>query len=144
MSPLKKINERQYLIYKETRGKDAIVDEILDNPEGPIGQLYKTVSEFHVDKLRRSYLEACLLASQDFDRIADLLEMDKDVIKMYYDIYYSVDGSVVADYADTLTANNDNLQDMIFGQPNFQNQIISRSTFDRDPLQPQRLEFYQQ
>lgn len=85
-----KINERQYLIYKEAKGKDPLVDEILANPDGPQGQLYKTVKEYHEDKLRRSYIEACLLASQDFDRISELLEMDKELIRMYHDIYYVV------------------------------------------------------
>lgn len=87
-----KINERQYLIYKGTKGKDELVDEILNNPDGPTGELYKLVKDYHENKLKRSYIEACLLASPDIDEIATLLEMDKAIIKMYYDIYYTVGG----------------------------------------------------
>lgn len=93
MSLRNKINERQYFIWKETKGKDELVDEILNNPDGPTGEMYKLVKDYHEDKLRRSYIEACLLASQDFDEIATLLEMDKAIIKMYYDIYYTVGGT---------------------------------------------------
>lgn len=85
-----RINNRQYLIWKQTKGQDELVDDILNNPEGANGLLFKTVEHYHINKLKRSYIEACLLASDDVDEIAELLEMDKAIIKMYNDIFYDI------------------------------------------------------
>ena len=69
-------------------GKDLLVDAILD---GHVD--YTAVAEskdMYEDKLMKSYVEACLLATEDFEDISETLEVDKHVIMLYHDIYYSV------------------------------------------------------
>lgn len=83
-------NERFNLIRKQIKGKDALVDAILDNPQGPEALLYESAKDIFETKIKRQYAEACLLASSDLGAVSQTLDLSVDVIKMYRDVYYDV------------------------------------------------------
>lgn len=69
-------------------GKDSLVDAIL---EGLVDS--RTLMEckgIYEDKVTKSYVEASLLATEDFEDISNTLELDKFTLMLYHDIYYSV------------------------------------------------------
>ena len=70
------------------RGHDDLVDAIL---EGFIeASVIKECKDIYEDKLIKTYVEASLLATEDFDDIALALEVDKHVLMVYHDLYYNV------------------------------------------------------
>jgi hypothetical protein len=83
-------NLRAYWARKEIRGKDELVDKILDNPKGPEAQLYAWVVELHENKIKRKYLESCLIASNDQEEVAKLLELPLELVQMYSKMYYDI------------------------------------------------------
>lgn len=85
-------NVRAIHIRNGRKGYDSLVDSILDNPEGPEGQLFRRVEELTSTPLKKNYIEACLLATSDYGQIAQLLEIDEEVIIFYSKIYYDVEG----------------------------------------------------
>lgn len=69
-------------------GKDALVDAIL---HGYVEEsVMQECKEIYEDRLVRLYVEACLLATEDFDRISSTLEIDKHTLQVYHDVYYDV------------------------------------------------------
>ena len=86
------VNARALLINNKTLGVDPLVDVILatgDNAEKP---LYFKALELKRSKLKSMYVEACLLASSDYRRIATILELDPLVVEMYSKVYYDTAG----------------------------------------------------
>ena len=69
-------------------GSDYLVDAILDGHVEPA--VLKECKDMYDDKLMRLYVEASLLATEDFEDISDALEVDKHVLMVYHDIYYAV------------------------------------------------------
>ena len=69
-------------------GKDSLVDAIL---EGFVDyRILAECKDIYEDKLTKTYVEACLLATEDFSDIAETLQLDKFTLMMYHDIYYNV------------------------------------------------------
>lgn len=85
-------NEKAILLRKESRGVDPFVDSILDNPTGHAADLYRQADSINSDTLKKRYIEACLLCSNDLDRITEILEMDREVVEMYSKIFFDVVG----------------------------------------------------
>jgi hypothetical protein len=83
-------NNRNFLIRKGTKGQDELVDKIIDFPTSPEGVLYLRAKEIHDSRTRKKYIEACLLASNDYEEIADLLGVGPDLIGMYAKCFYDV------------------------------------------------------
>lgn len=85
-----KPNEVALLIGTGTLGSNELADKILQNPEGPEAVLYSKARRIHGSKTQKQYMEACLLCCNDYDKIAELLEIPVDVVRMYNDVYYNV------------------------------------------------------
>lgn len=85
-----KLDERKRLIEDKTSGVDALVDTILANPDSPESIAYQKTSDILGSSTKRTYLEACLLSSTEFERISELLEMELSVVRMYHDVYFDV------------------------------------------------------
>lgn len=85
-------NERQILIRKGERGKDSLVDEILDNPEGSQGKAYAKALEIFETKLKRRYVEATLLCGNNFLEMSGILEIEPEVLELYNKVFYNVVG----------------------------------------------------
>lgn len=89
---LRRINERYTLIANKKTGVDALVDDIINNPDGENGKLFLLAKELKDVKLKRSYIESCFLASKDFDKISELLEIKKDILEIYAKCFYDLEG----------------------------------------------------
>lgn len=84
----KRHNYREILLRKEQQGEDVLVDDILQNPEGYNALLFQKVKPLNENDLKRHYVEACLLASSDFQEIGRILDIEEEVIDFYSKIYY--------------------------------------------------------
>jgi hypothetical protein len=85
------VNARELFIKNKAIGADPTVDKILT--EGtPEAALYAQALALKKRPLKKMYIEACLLASQDFPRIAEILELNIDVLTMYCYIFYDTVG----------------------------------------------------
>ncbi len=79
---------RYWLLCRSRHGEDNLVDAILDEHVDPA--VMRECKEIYEDKLMKTYVEACLLATEDFEDISESLEVDKHVLMVYHDIYYAV------------------------------------------------------
>jgi len=86
------LNSRAVLVRKKQEGQDPLVDEVLSQPDGELATRYKKALELFASKSKRRYVEACILASTDFERISSLLEIPIDVIRTYADFFYDLVG----------------------------------------------------
>lgn len=85
------VNARELLVKSKTVGADSFVDKVL--VEGSTeALLYAKAQALRKSNLKRSYIEACLLASQDFDKISEILEIELEVIVMYSLMFYDTIG----------------------------------------------------
>lgn len=85
-------NDRAYWIKRKEKGKDPLVDKILDDPTSPEGQLYEKVKDLSTAKVKKRYIEAALIASSDFQAIADLLEIPVETVEFYSKVFFDVVG----------------------------------------------------
>lgn len=85
-------NERALLIKKGATGVDPLVDEILSDPESRNALLFQKAEELNQNPLKKRYIEACLLCSNELLRISEILEMDLEVVQTYSKIYYDIEG----------------------------------------------------
>lgn len=80
---------RARLVKQKRSGEDPLVDKIL--VEGsPELSFYERALKLNKSSLKRSYLESCLLASQDVNRISNLLGIPVDLVVFYKDVFYDV------------------------------------------------------
>lgn len=80
---------RARLVKQKRSGEDPLVDKIL--VEGsPELSFYERALKLNKSSLKRSYLESCLLASQDVNRISNLLGIPVDLVVFYKDVFFDV------------------------------------------------------
>ena len=79
---------RNWLLCRSTYGKDDLVDAVLDGFVEPVA--LRDCKSLYDDKLMRAYVEASLLATEDFQDISDVLDIEVHALMLYHDLYYSV------------------------------------------------------
>lgn len=79
---------RNWLMRRSMRGHDGLVDAILDHHVEP--QVLSECKDIYEDKLMKTYVEASLLATEDFEDISGALEIEEHVLRIYHDVYYAV------------------------------------------------------
>ncbi len=84
------VNARALLIRRKTFGSDSLVDKILTEATSAEAVLFAKAQQIYNHNLKKSYVEASLLASKDLDKISTLLEIPLEVITAYRDIFYDV------------------------------------------------------
>lgn len=85
------VNARALLINNKALGVDPLVDSILT--EGSVeSNLYTQAAELKKSGLKSMYIEACLLGSQDFERISEILELSPLLVGMYAAVFYDTVG----------------------------------------------------
>ena len=85
------VNARALLVKSKITGADPLVDLILI--EGSTeGYLFSKSLDIKQSSLKAMYVESCLLASLDYERIGGLLEIDPEIIEMYKNAFYDVEG----------------------------------------------------
>lgn len=88
----RRINARELLLRKGQRGEDVLVDDILDHPEGENARLFEKVRPLNDMDLKRRFIEACILASDNFTEISNVLDIEEEVLRFYSKIYYDIEG----------------------------------------------------
>ena len=83
------VDARARLVKSKSSGVDLLVDKILTEGS-PESSNYSKAVKLNKSVLKRSYLESCLLASQDIGRISELLEIPEDLIVLYKDVFFDV------------------------------------------------------
>lgn len=84
---LPRYDERSLLISKGEVTGDPLVDMFF---EDPISQFAYDLLTIRYTETRRIYIEACLLASSNFEKIADLLDVEEELVEAYSKIYFDV------------------------------------------------------
>lgn len=85
---LLKIHDRvASLIKAGTTGVDQVADEYIENPGS---ELYQACVAIHKHPTYKTYVEASLLVSDDFEHISHILDIDAEIIATYAKIYYDV------------------------------------------------------
>lgn len=83
------VNARELLVRNKTLGVDSLVDLILT--DGSREQtLFQEALQIKSSKLKKTYVEACLLASTDLEEISDILEIDLELLAFYSDVFFDV------------------------------------------------------
>lgn len=85
-------NARAVLIRNKKIGADPLVDKLMQEPESPEAQLFVKVRRAYESPLKKHYIEAALLTSDDLEKISEVLEIPIDVLDLYRKIYYDVEG----------------------------------------------------
>jgi len=85
-----RVNQRELHIRNARRGVDPLVDLLLSEVECPERSAYLKAIDLKESKLKKSYIEAALLCSDDVNAISHILEIPPEVIQMYNDIFYDV------------------------------------------------------
>jgi hypothetical protein len=83
-------NQRELHIRNNVRNVDPLVDIILSGVEGPERDAYLQACPIKESKLKKGYVEASLLCTNDFEAISHILELPVEVIRMYSAIFYDV------------------------------------------------------
>lgn len=79
---------RNWLLVRSKEGMDPVVDSIL---RGEIPQEdVEAILVFYRDRWIKLYLESALLATEDFDAIAEALGIEARLVRLYHSIYYDV------------------------------------------------------
>lgn len=84
-------NARALLVKNKKAGVDPLVDTILTEGSAE-AELHAQALRIYTSNVKRSYVEACLLGSQDLERISALLEIDITLLEFYRSVFYDVQG----------------------------------------------------
>jgi hypothetical protein len=83
-------NERSRLVRNSKKGVDSRADEVIDNPNGPQGKLYVKALVSWENRLRKSYIEAARMASDDVKLISSVVEIPADILETYYYFFFDI------------------------------------------------------
>jgi len=89
-----KVHAKYLLIKTKSIGVDPLVDKILtDTPENaPTRAAYDRVRSCYNSAIKKSYIEACLIASRDLESISKLIEMSVEDLALYREIFFNIEG----------------------------------------------------
>lgn len=87
------VHARYLLIKNKTIGEDPLVDSILSEKEEDkaIKALYSRARSIYLSDTKRAYVESCLIASKDLNKIHEIIELSVDLLKMYRDVFFNVE-----------------------------------------------------
>lgn len=85
-------NAKSKLVNERKLGVDDRVDEIINTPDSPLGMLYKQAEVLNKNKIKKSYVEACLFCERDFEKISKILELNLEIIQIYAEFFFEVEG----------------------------------------------------
>lgn len=83
-------NQRELHIRNARQGVDPLVDLLLSEQDCPERRAYLRAIPIKESKLKKGYVEAALLCSNDFEMISNILELPIEVVDMYSKIFYDV------------------------------------------------------
>lgn len=77
------------LVKSKTTGVDPVVDSILSG-EGVEAALFPKVAAIFNSPIKKGYVEACLIASRDFDLISEIIEVPVEVLVLYKSLCFNI------------------------------------------------------
>jgi len=88
------VHAKFLLVRQKTTGVDATVDAILSGkPEDKDTRaLFDKARSIYNSPIKKSYVEACLMATTDMDKIGELLSMSRELLEMYKNIFFDIEG----------------------------------------------------
>jgi hypothetical protein len=89
---MSQVHDRYLLIKNKSTGVDPLVDQILSGTEEdkPTFLLYQKARQIHFSKVKQVYVESCLLASKDLEKISEIIEIPVDVLSIYRQVFFDV------------------------------------------------------
>ena len=85
-----KVHARYILLKNKTTGVDPLVDKILSDQKTAL--LYERARNIYNSKIKKSYVEACLMSTSDLSKIEELIEVPPEVLEMYRDVFFDIVG----------------------------------------------------
>lgn len=82
---------RYILIKQRTAGRDPVVDSILSGEDSELLAKYEKAKELHLSDIKKSYVEACLLASKNLDDISEIIGVPAEILRLYRYIFFDVE-----------------------------------------------------
>lgn len=110
MALVRKLNEIDLLVRSSRRGEHPMADAILDDENCQEAKWHRKGLEIRESKLRRNYIEACLLGSNDFAKIGELLELEPEFIEFFEKVFYNVSGLDRLERLELLDGETDSLK----------------------------------
>lgn len=89
---MRRPNARQILIRRGEKGRDTLVDKILSEPDSPEAKLWPECAEIFESRVKRGYIEACLMSCEDYGKISELLEVPPDILQLYEKTCFDIKG----------------------------------------------------
>ncbi len=84
------LREKHNILKAGNKGVDSRVDSILDDPSCKLATLYRKAEVLSRNPIKKSYIEACLLATPDTDEISSLLEIRKELLEVYSEFFFDL------------------------------------------------------
>lgn len=88
---MRSVSYRYTLFKSKTKGVDPLVDSLLDGAVKET-EVFTSAKELLKSPLKKSYIEAGLLACQDPAKISELTEIDLATVRLYRDMFFDVSG----------------------------------------------------
>lgn len=90
-------HHRHLLVKDSTTGKDPLVDAVLakteDGSESMAASKYEGAKMLWLSPVKRNYLDAALIATDDLTDVSSTLDIPLDVVTTYRDFFFNVTGS---------------------------------------------------
>lgn len=89
--------QRRHLLVKaKTFGTDPLVDAVLtkneDGSESMAASKYEAAKMLWLSPLKRNYVDAALIATEDLKEISETLDLPHDIVTVYRDFFFNVAG----------------------------------------------------
>ena len=89
-------HNRHLLVKKSTTGVDPLVDAVLkkndDGSESMAASKYECAKAIFLSPVKRNYVDAALMASEDVAEIATLLDFPADIVETYRSFFFDIKG----------------------------------------------------
>lgn len=89
-------HSRHLLVKNKTRNIDPLVDAVLtpneDGSESEAAAKYELAKVIFLSAIKKNYVDAAFMASDDVKEISDLLEIPVDVLTAYRQFFFNIEG----------------------------------------------------
>jgi hypothetical protein len=82
------LTQRYDLVKRKSSGSDPLADAVLAG-EQPLADLYEKAKAIYQSPIKKTYVESCLVASPDMEKISAILEIPVEVLVVYKDFFFA-------------------------------------------------------
>lgn len=87
-----KVHARYLLLKNKSTGVDDLVDALLLGEDKQLLAKFDKTKEIYNSLIKKGYVEACLMASPDLNKISDLVEIPVEIISLYRSMFFNIEG----------------------------------------------------